>query len=112
MTSVVENSSPMIGTLVRRLLLGTVLWIAFWPILWFFRIGEITGPKAWFWIIGELNYPFGLLAFIIADLAISRFSVKPFVIFGGSVITVTLFMLFFYSRYGFTFGVVAEARLF
>ena len=112
MTSVVENSNSMIGTLVRRLLLGTVLWIAFWPVLWFFRIGEITGPKAWFWIIGELNYPFGLLVFIIADLAISRFSVKPFVIFGGSVIAVTLFMLFFYSRYGFTFGVVAEARLF
>jgi len=55
MASVVENSNSMIGTLVRRLLLGTVLWIAFWPILWFFRIGEITGPKAWFWIIGELK---------------------------------------------------------
>jgi len=102
----------MINTIVRRLLLGTVLWIVFWPVLWFIRIGDITGPKAWFWIIGELNYPFGLLVFLIADPVISRISAKPLVIFTGSVITVTLFMLFFYSRYGFTFGVVAEARLF
>ena len=107
-----QSKNPLIGTLVRRLILGTVLWIAFWPILWFFRIGDITGPKAWFWIIGELNYPFGLLAYTIADMAISRVSVKPLVIFGGSVVAVALFMLYFYSRYGFTFGVVAEARLF
>ncbi len=102
----------MIDTLVRRIILGTVLWIAFWPILWFFRIGDITGPKAWFWIIGELNYPFGLIAFVIADLAISRVTVKPLVIFVGSVAAVALFMLYFYSRYGFTFGVVVEARFF
>ena len=102
----------MINTLVRRIITGTVLWLAFWPVLWFFRIGDITGPKAWFWIIGELNYPFGLLAYILADLAISRFTARPLVIFSGSVIAVILFMLFFYERYGFTFGVVAEARLF
>lgn len=102
----------MINTLVRRVVSGTVLWLVFWPVLWFFRIGDITGPKAWFWIIGELNYPFGLLAYILADLAISRFTARPLVIFSGSVIAVILFMLFFYERYGFTFGVVAEARLF
>ena len=102
----------MINTLVRRVVSGTVLWLVFWPVLWFFRIGDITGPKAWFWVIGELNYPFGLLAYILADLAISRFTARPLVIFSGSVIAVILFMLFFYERYGFTFGVVAEARLF
>ena len=102
----------MINTLVRRVVSGTVLWLVFWPVLWFFRIGDITGPKAWFWIIGELNYPFGLLAYILADFAISRFTARPLVIFSGSVIAVILFMLFFYERYGFTFGVVAEARLF
>ena len=102
----------MINTLVRRVVSGTLLWLVFWPVLWFFRIGDITGPKAWFWIIGELNYPFGLLAYILADLAISRFTARPLVIFSGSVIAVILFMLFFYERYGFTFGVVAEARLF
>ena len=102
----------MINTLVRRVVSGTVLWLFFWPVLWFFRIGDITGPKAWFWVIGELNYPFGLLAYILADLAISRFTARPLVIFSGSVIAVILFMLFFYERYGFTFGVVAEARLF
>jgi len=112
MASVSVKMNSMISTFPRRLMFGTVLWIVFWPILWFFRIGDITGPKAWFWIIGELNYPFGLISFVIADLLISRSTVKPIVIFSGSVIAVTLFMLYFYSRYGFTFGVVAEARLF
>jgi len=33
-----------------------VLWVLFWPIFWFIKIGDITGPKSWFWIIGEMNY--------------------------------------------------------
>ncbi len=92
--------------------MATVLWIVFWPILWFIRIGEITGPKAWFWIVGELNYPFAVAAFLLADGLLVRTKLKPWWVFSGSVIFVALFMLFFYGRGGFSFGVLAEAFLF
>jgi len=102
----------MISTLWRRIVLGSVLWFAFWPIFWFFRIGEITGPKAWFWIIGQLNYPFALLIFYLIDGAIAKFNPRPVAIFFGSVVAVVIFMLVFYPRGGFSFGVLAEAILF
>lgn len=102
----------MFSTTWRRLIPATILWIAFWPILWFIRIGEITGPKAWFWIVGELNYPFAVMVFLLADSLLTRFSSKPWVLFSGSVLAVVLFMLYFYRRGGFSFGVLAEAFLF
>jgi len=102
----------MISTLWRRIALGTVLWIVFWPTLWFIRTGEITGPKAWFWIIGELNYPFALLVYYSADSFVRKFNPQPFVAFFSGVAAVVLFMLLFYPRGGFSFGVLAEAVLF
>lgn len=104
--------NKMFTPLWRRILLGTIFWIVFWPVLWFFRIGEITGPKAWFWIVGELNYPFALLVFLLSDALLLRMKLKPWWVFFGSVFVVTLFMLVFYARGGFSFGVLAEAFLF
>lgn len=102
----------MFATVWRRLIPATVLWIVFWPTLWFFRIGEITGAKAWFWIVGELNYPFAVMVFLLVDGVLVRFGLRPVTVFCGNVIGVALFMLVFYSRGGFSFGVLAEAFLF
>ncbi len=102
----------LLATAWRRLIPATVLWIAFWPTLWFIRIGEITGPKAWFWIVGELSYPFAVMVFFLADGVLTRFNLRPLLMFCGSVAAVAVFMLFFYPRGGFSFGVLAEAFLF
>ncbi len=102
----------MLQSRLNRLALASLLWVIFWPVFWFFRIGDITGPKAWFWIIGELNYPAAALFYFLADELISRFTSKSSMIFVLAVGIVALIMPFYYQRVGFAFGVLAEAFLF
>lgn len=89
-----------------------MLWVLFWPLLWYLKIGDITGEKSWFWIVGELNYPFALLMFYVIDGMLSRVFKKPWVLFLGSVLLVSCVMPFFYQRVGFSMGVLMEAVLF
>lgn len=101
-----------ITTMWRRLTVATLLWVLFWPSLWFFRLGEITGPKAWFWIVGELNYPVAAIAYVLVDGMLQRPGRSAWQVFLASVCIVAAFMTFFYQRAGFSMGVLAEAWLF
>lgn len=94
----------------KRFLIATLLWLVFWPILWFIKIGEITGPKAWFWIIGELNYPVVAVAYFLIDGLLKSIGMKPWVIFSVTIGIIAVCMPFYYQRYGFALGVTLEAR--
>lgn len=97
-------------TLLKRFLLATLLWLVFWPVFWFMRIGDITGPKAWFWIVGELSYPVVACAYFLLDSIISRFGMKPWMVFVSAVVLIAVAMPYYYHRYGFALGVTIEAR--
>lgn len=101
-----------VQTFWRRFLWASVLWVIAWPIIWFFRIGDITGPKAWFWIIGELNYPVIAVAYVLIDTLLVRSGVRPLAVFCVAVATIVVCMPFYYQRFGFVLGVSLEARLF
>jgi len=91
-------------------LLASTLWFISWPILYFFKLGEITGPSAWFWIIGELNYPVVALAYLLIDSLLKSFGLKPWMVFAGTVAVIAIAMPHYYDRYGFALGVSIEAR--
>lgn len=99
-----------VSTLYRRFLFASLLWIAFWPILWFIKIGDITGPKAWFWIVGELSYPVVALFYVLIDNLLKELGIKPWAIFMATVTLITVAMPFYYEKYGFALGVTLEAR--
>ena len=86
------------------------MWLLAWPILYFFKLGEITGSKAWFWIIGELNYPVVAIAYVLIDKLLQSFGLKSWMVFVGSVAVIAVCMPFYYKRYGFALGVTLEAR--
>ncbi len=100
----------ILDSTIKRFLLATAIWLVFWPILWFFKIGDITGPKAWFWIVGELSYPVVAIAYLLLDSLLKSFALKPWQIFVGAVALITIAMPFYYERYGFALGVSIEAR--
>jgi hypothetical protein len=100
----------IVSTIYRRFLLASILWIAFWPTLWFIKIGEITGPKAWFWIVGELSYPVVAVVYVLIDKLLKNLGLKPWQIFMGAIATITVAMPFYYEKYGFALGVTLEAR--
>lgn len=106
------NINNLFSTWWRRLGVASLLWVLFWPIFWYFRIGEITGPKSWFWIVGELNYPFAAIFFYLADGFFSWLGFKAWKLFIGAVLMVAVIMPFFYQRAGFSFGVLLEAHIF
>lgn len=99
-------------TFWRRFVLATVLWLLAWPVFLFFKMGDITGPKAWFWIIGELNYPVAAAAYILIDGMLARSGLKPRTVFALSVMVILVCMPFYWQRFGFVLGVSLEARLF
>jgi len=87
-----------------------VLWLIFWPVLYYFKIGEITGPKAWFWIIGELSYPVVAVAYVLIDSVLKRLGMQPWKVFVLSVLVIAVCMPYYYRHYGFALGVTIEAR--
>ena len=95
---------------LKRFLLASALWIVFWPILWFIKIGDITGPKAWFWIVGELSYPVVAIVYLLLDSMLKEFGLKPWLVFTVALALITVAMPFYYERYGFALGVTIEAR--
>lgn len=101
-----------INALYKRFALATCLWLLAWPILYWVKLGEVTGPKSWFWIIGELNYPVAAVAYICIDGLLSAMALKPWQIFLGAVGLIAVAMPFYYERFGFALGVSLEARIF
>ena len=102
--------TKLFETGLRRFLLASVLWVLFWPIFWFIKLGEITGPKAWFWIVGELSYPFAAVAYLLLDSVIQHSRLKPWMTFAAAALIVAVCMPTFYQRFGFAWGVSVEAR--
>lgn len=102
--------NTLLSSTTKRFLIASLVWLVFWPILWFFKIGDITGPKAWFWIVGELSYPIVAVVYLLLDFLLARFIVKPVGIFLGAVLIIAALMPFYYERYGFRLGVSVEAR--
>jgi len=100
----------MLDTIYKRFFLATLIWLVFWPILWFIKIGDITGPKAWFWIIGELSYPVVAVAYVLIDGILKSLGAKPWMVFAGTLAIIAVCMPFYYQRYGFALGVSLEAR--
>ena len=98
------------NTVYRRFALASILWLVFWPILWFIKIGDITGPKAWFWIVGELSYPVVAIVYLLLDSLLKSFGMKPWAIFSAAIFLIILAMPFYYEKYGFALGVTIEAR--
>jgi len=101
--------STLFSTFRRRLLVATVIWILFWPIFWFIRIGDITGAKSWFWIIGELNYPIAAFSYYIVDEMVEQAIKIGWKIFLLSAVLVAAAMPFFYKWFGFKMAVLLEA---
>ena len=100
----------ILNSRLKRFLLASLLWFVSWPILYYFKIGDITGAKAWFWIIGEINYPVVAIAYILVDLLCEQFKLKPNINFMVSVAVIAICMPYYYQRYGFALGVTIEAR--
>lgn len=96
--------------LYKRFLLASFLWLVFWPIFWFIKIGDITGPKAWFWIVGELSYPVVAVAYLLLDSLFKSFGLKPWMIWASALTLIVLAMPYYYKHYGFPLGVTLEAR--
>lgn len=97
-------------SIYKRFFLASMLWLISWPVLYFIKLGEITGPKAWFWIIGELNFPVVAVVYIGMDTLLSRMGLKPWMTFTATVLLIAVCMPFYYERYGFALGVTIEAR--
>jgi len=110
------NDTPALDSIMAtfkgRFLIATIVWVVFWPALWFIRLGDITGPKAWFWIIGELNYPIVAIAYWLIDDRLVRAGLKPWWVLAVGMLLIAAVMPFYYHRYGFALGVSLEARLF
>ncbi len=104
------KTDMLLSSFWKRFAVATVIWLVFWPVLWFVKIGEITGPKAWFWIVGELNYPVVAVAYWLLDGLFKSFGMKPWAIFTLSIVLIVVAMPFYYQRYGFALGVTLEAR--
>lgn len=102
--------SRLLRTTLSRFLTASIVWLIFWPTLWFFKLGDITGPKAWFWIVGELSYPVVAMAYLALDFLLARLGVKPIGVFLGALLVIVALMPFYYERYGFALGVSIEAR--
>jgi len=100
----------LVNTVYRRFALASILWLVFWPIFWFIKIGDITGPKAWFWIVGELSYPVVAVVYLLLDSLLRSFEMKPLTIFFATLFVIILAMPFYYEKYGFALGVTIEAR--
>jgi len=103
------NPNRAFSSFPRRLLIATAIWIVFWPIFWFIKIGDITGAKSWFWIIGELNYPIALGCFIVVDFMLERVIKAGWIVFSLSVIAVAAATPYLYVKYGFSMAVLIEA---
>lgn len=106
------NIEPLFATFWRRLLVATLLWIVFWPLLWLIKIGDITGPKAFFWIVWALNYPAALLVFMLLDSLLVKTAMRLWMVFVGSAAVAALTVPFYHQRVGFRLGVPLEAFLF
>lgn len=89
--------------------MATVLWILFWPIFWFIKIGDITGAKSWFWIIGELNYPIAAFCFHTIDGMVQKAIKVTWKIFVLTTLAVVAVMPFLYKWVGFKMAVLLEA---
>jgi len=99
----------LFSTFTRRLLVATVLWVLFWPIFWFIKIGDITGPKSWFWIIGEMNYPIAVFCFHAIDGMVEKALKEGWKIFLLTTAVVAAAMPFLYKWFGFKMAVLLEA---
>jgi len=104
--------NSLLSTFWRRFIFASVLWAISWPILWFFKIGDITGPKAWFWVIGELSYPIAAAAYLLLDGLLANSGLKPWQVFAVAVVIITACMPVYYQHIGFVLGVSLHARLF
>lgn len=103
--------TPLFNSFYKRFLLASALWLICWPVLYYIKLGEITGPKAWFWIIGELNYPVVAIFYVLIDNLFQQFlNKKPWMIFAATVVVIAISMPFYYEKYGFALGVTIEAR--
>ncbi len=100
----------ILHSLLRRFLLASVLWFVSWPILYYIKLGDITGAKAWFWIVGEINYPVAAVAYWLLDSLFVRFGLKPLYVFIASIAVIAVCMPYYYQHYGFALGVTIEAR--
>lgn len=100
----------ILNSQLKRFLLASLIWFVAWPILYYFKIGEITGPKAWFWIVGELSYPIVAIAYYLLDSACVRLGMKPHYVFLMSITVIAICMPYYYQHYGFALGVTIEAR--
>ena len=110
MKLVVRYIHIMLSSIYKRFFLATILWVVFWPVLWFIKIGDITGPKAWFWIVGELNYPVVAVAYLLLDSLLTSTGRTPKTVFFVSLAIIAIAMPFYYQRFGFALGVTIEAR--
>ena len=95
---------------LQRFLYANLLWFVSWPILYYFKLGEITGPKAWFWIIGEINYPVVAIAYFLLDSLCVRIGMKSIYTFVVSIAIIAICMPYYYQRFGVALGVTKEAR--
>ena len=102
--------AAIFDTRLKRFALASGLWLLAWPLLYFVKIGEITGPKAWFWIVGELNYPVIAIVFVLLDSVFQSWGMKPWIVFAASILIICVGMPFYYQHYGFALGVSIEAR--
>jgi len=102
----------LVSTFWRRFVLATLVWVLAWPLVYFFKLGDITGPKAWFWIIGELNYPVVAAAYVLIDGLLVSSGVRPWKVFVVAVLVIAVCMPMYYARWGFSLGVSLDARLF
>ena len=91
---------------------ASLLWFVSWPILYYFKLGEITGPKAWFWIVGALNYPVAAVVYLFVDNILKSLGTKAWLVFVLAVMLIAIAMPFYYDRYGFALGITLEARYF
>ena len=105
------DTSHIVNSLVKRFLYASALWFIAWPVLYFIKIGDITGVKAWFWTVGALNFPVAAIAYLLLDSLFNQwFGKKPWLVFAFTVLIITLCMPFYYQKYGFALGVTIEAR--
>ena len=100
----------ILNSQLKRFLLASLLWFISWPVLYYFKIGDITGAKAWFWIVGEINYPVAAVAYYLVDSLCVRFGMKSTYVFVVSIAAIAICMPYYYQHYGFALGVSIEAR--
>jgi len=84
------ETAVILNSRIKRFLIASVLWFVSWPIIYYFKIGEITGAKAWFWIVGEISYPVVAVAYFLIDQVCERFGMRPNIIFIVSVAVIMI----------------------